>query len=142
VIRVRGTSAVARAAMLSAACTAVAACAGYGVAAAGTSAFAAHPAAAHATPTRYCAYEIATPTAAEVAAIERYWTPVARSAVAYVSQGKMIIAVPKRRLTRPQRLALRRLRWAERAFPPRPRLVCEQLAPGGAATGGASARSE
>jgi len=96
---------------------------------------------ARGTPTRYCAYEITAPDAAEVAAIERYWTPTARRAVMYVSSGKMTIAVPKTRLTGAQRLALRRLRWAERAFPPRPRLVCEQLAPDRAATGVTSAPS-
>jgi hypothetical protein len=77
---------------------------------------------------RFCAYEIFTPTAAEAGAIGRYWTPLARSAVRVVSQGKMTVTVPKEHLTRSQRRALRLAEWADRAFTPKPRLVCVQLA--------------
>lgn len=76
---------------------------------------------------RFCAYEISTPTAAEARAIGHYWTRLARSAVRVVSQGKMTVTVPKEHLTRSQRRALRLAEWAERAFSPKPRLVCIQL---------------
>jgi hypothetical protein len=76
---------------------------------------------------RFCAYEIFTPTAAEVREISRYWTPLARSAVRVVSRGKMTVTVPKEHLTLSQGRALRLAEWAERAFSPKPRLVCVQL---------------
>jgi hypothetical protein len=76
---------------------------------------------------RFCAYEIFTPTAAEVKEIGSYWTPLARSAVRVVSRGKMTVTVPKEHLTLPQRRALRLAEWAERAFSPKPRLVCVQI---------------
>jgi hypothetical protein len=78
-------------------------------------------------PSRFCAYEIRTPTAAEIAAINRYWTPLARSAVRLVSRGKMLVEAPKRHLSPAQRRALQRAEWAWRAFSPKPRLVCLRL---------------
>jgi hypothetical protein len=81
-------------------------------------------------PSRFCAYEIRTPTSAEIAAINRYWTPLARSAVRLVSRGKMLVEAPKRHLTRAQRQALRRAEWAWRAFSPKPKLVCLRLPSG------------
>jgi hypothetical protein len=81
---------------------------------------------------RFCAYEMSTPTTAEIMAINHYWTPLARSAVKVVSQGKMAVTVPKAHLTRSQRRALRLAEWAGRAFSPKPRLVCVQIPPGGA----------
>ena len=82
------------------------------------------------TPSRFCAYEIRTPTPAEIAAINRYWTPLARSAVRLVSRGKMLVEAPKRLLRPAQRQALRRAEWAWRAFSPKPRLVCLRLPTG------------
>ena len=41
-----------------------------------------------------------------------------------VSQGKMTVTVPKEHLTPSQRQALRLAEWAERAFLPKPKLVC------------------
>jgi hypothetical protein len=76
---------------------------------------------------RFCAYQISTPTPAEIAAINRYWTPLARSAVRLVSRGKMLVEAPKQHLSRAQRQALRRAEWAWRAFAPRPKLVCVRL---------------
>ena len=81
-------------------------------------------------PSRFCAYEIRTPTSAEIAAINRYWTPLARSAVRLVSRGKMLVEAPKRHLTPAQREALRRAEWAWRAFSPKPKLVCVRLPAG------------
>ena len=89
-------------------------------------------------PSRFCAYEIRTPTAAETAAINRYWTPLARSAVRLVSRGKMLVETPKRHLSRAQRRALHRAEWAWRAFAPKPRLVCLRLPTG---QGGRRARA-
>jgi hypothetical protein len=83
--------------------------------------------AAKTAPGRFCAYEIRTPTAAEMATINRYWTPLARSAVRLVSRGKMLVEAPKRHLSPAQRRALRRAEWAWRAFAPKPRLVCLRL---------------
>jgi hypothetical protein len=85
------------------------------------------PEAVKTAPSRFCAYEIRTPTAAEIAAINRYWTPLARSAVRLVSRGKMLVEAPKRHLSPAQRQALRRAEWAWRAFAPKPRLVCLRL---------------
>jgi len=96
------------------------------------------PVEVRAAPKRFCAYEIATPTAAEIAAINRYWTPLARSAVRYVSEGKMLVPVPKKHLTPAQRQALHRAEWAWRTYSPKPRLVCEQMPAGRYARGGAN----
>ena len=79
---------------------------------------------------RFCADEIAAPTPAEQAKIDRYWTPLARSALTVVSQGKMAVPEPKQHLTRAQRRALARAEWAGHAFAPKPRLVCERVLPG------------
>jgi hypothetical protein len=81
-------------------------------------------------PSRFCAYETRTPTPAEIAAINRYWTPLARSAVRLVSRGKMLVEAPKRHLSPAQRRALGRAEWAWRAFSPKPRLVCLRLPTG------------
>jgi hypothetical protein len=81
-------------------------------------------------PGRFCAYEIRTPTSAEIAAINRYWTPLARSALRLVSRGKMLVEAPKRHLTPAQRQALRRAEWAWRAFSPKPKLMCLRLPSG------------
>jgi uncharacterized membrane protein len=84
---------------------------------------------------RYCAVEINTPTPAEIAAINRYWTPLARSAVTVVDQGKMAVSVPKKDLSPAQRSALHRAEWAWQAFGPKPRLVCERISTSGVSTG-------
>jgi hypothetical protein len=89
--------------------------------------FPAHVAVEKSKSERFCAYEISLPTAADARAINRYWTRLARSAVRVVSQGKMTVTVPKEHLTRSQRRALRLAEWAERAFSPKPRLVCIRL---------------
>jgi hypothetical protein len=73
---------------------------------------------------RFCAYEISPPNAAEATVINHYWTPLARSALRVVSEGKMAITVPKVHLTRSQRHALRLAEWADHAFSPKPRLIC------------------
>jgi hypothetical protein len=86
-----------------------------------------HAAAEKSTSRRFCAYEISTPTAAEVRVIGHYWTPLARSALQVVSRGKMTVTVPKEHLTWAQRRALRLAQWAESAFSPKPKLVCIQL---------------
>lgn len=91
---------------------------------------AAHVAVVKSDSKRFCAYEISTPTTAEVIAIDHYWTPLARSATKVVSQGKMAVTVPKVHLTRSQRRALRLAEWAERAFSPKPKLVCVQIPQG------------
>jgi hypothetical protein len=88
------------------------------------------PDAVKTVPSRFCAYEIHAPTAAEIAAINRYWTPLARSAVRLVSRGKMLVEAPKQHLSPAQRQALRRAEWAWRAFAPKPRLVCLRLPTG------------
>jgi hypothetical protein len=85
------------------------------------------PGAVRTAPGRFCAYEIRTPTAAEIATINRYWTPLARSAVRLVSRGKILVAAPKPHLSPAQRRALRRAEWAWRAFAPKPKLVCLRL---------------
>jgi len=110
---------------------------------AGTRAAATRPAghAATAGVRRFCADEVTAPTPSEEAAIDRYWTPLARSAIALVSRGKMTVSVPKQHLRPAQELALQRLEWAERTFTPKPRLVCEQLPGGGTATGSSPAPS-
>jgi hypothetical protein len=135
---VRSTGRIVCAAMLSVAC-ALAVCLTAGCTAASAS-LASHssPAAAKSAPSRFCAYEIRTPSAAEIAAINRYWTPLARSAVRLVSRGKMLVEAPKRHLSPAQRQALRRAEWAWRAFSPKPRLVCLRLPTG---QGGRKARA-
>jgi hypothetical protein len=89
-------------------------------------------------PSQFCAYEIRTPTPAEIAEINRYWTPLARSAVRLVSRGKMLVEAPKRHLSPAQRRALRRAEWAWRAFAPKPRLGCLRVPTG---RGGHQARA-
>jgi hypothetical protein len=83
-----------------------------------------HVAAEKSSPKQFCAYELTVPTTAQAASVNHYWTPLARSAMRTVSQGKMTVTVPKQHLTPPQRRALRLALWAERAFLPRPKLVC------------------
>jgi hypothetical protein len=90
----------------------------------------AHIAVATGRPRHFCAYRIDTPTAAEQVAINRYWTPLARSALTMASQGKMWVSVPKRHLSPAQHQALRRAEWAERIFSPKPRLACAHLPSG------------
>ena len=85
----------------------------------------AHVATANSNSKRFCAYQISAATASENAAINHYWTPLARSAIKLVSQGKMFVPVPKQHLT-----GSRRAEWAERAFSPKPRLICAQLPSG------------
>ena len=85
---------------------------------------------------RFCADEILTPTPAQIAAINRYWTPLARSALTVVSEGKMAVSVPKKHLTPAQRSALRRAEWAGQAFGPKPRLVCVQVPAAAVSAGG------
>jgi hypothetical protein len=80
---------------------------------------------------RFCVEELAAATAAEQAALEHYWTPLARSALTLASQGKMQVPVPKKHVTRAQRRALERAEWAERTFGPKPKLECEQITAGG-----------
>lgn len=93
---------------------------------------------------RFCAYELSVPTMAQTAVVDHYWTPLARSALRTISQGKMAVTVPKEHLTPPQRRALRLAEWAERAFLPRPRLVCLHIparaAPSHAGAGAASTK--
>jgi hypothetical protein len=79
---------------------------------------------------RFCAYQITAATASEDATINHYWTPLARSAIKFVSQGKMSVPVAKPHLTHSQWRALRRAEWAQRAFSPKPRLICAQLPSG------------
>jgi hypothetical protein len=98
----------------------------------------AHVAAEHINLERFCAYQISVATTAQDAAINRYWTPLARSAVKIVSQGKMAVTVPKQHLTRSQRRALRLAEWADHAFAPKPKRICVQISPGSTpASGGA-----
>jgi hypothetical protein len=102
----------------------------------------AHVAAAKSTSKRFCAYELSVPTSAQADAVNRYWTPLARSAVRTVSQGKMAVTVPREHLTPSQRRALRLAEWAERAFLPKPKLVCVHIPARGAPShAGASATS-
>jgi hypothetical protein len=130
VIGLRGTNGAVGAAVLGAACAVTAMCSsGCAVtaSAAAQSPASAHVAAATASARRYCAYEIDAATAAEESAINRFWTPLARSALTSVSRGKMLVQVPKRHLSPEQRRALGRAEWAERTISPKPQLVCEQL---------------
>lgn len=73
---------------------------------------------------RFCAYELSVPSTAQADAVNHYWTPLARSAMRTVSKGKMTVTVPKEHLTSSQRRALRLAQWAQRAFLPKPKLVC------------------
>jgi len=102
----------------------------------------AHVAAAKSTSKRFCAYELSVPSSAQADAVNHYWTPLARSAVRTVSQGKMAVTVPREHLTLSQRRALRLAEWAERAFLPKPKLICVHIPARGAPThAGASATS-
>lgn len=87
----------------------------------------AHVSAAKSTPKRFCAYELSVPSTAQADAVNHYWTPLARSAVRTVSQGKMTVTAPKDHLSLPQRRALRLAEWAERALLPKPKLVCAHI---------------
>jgi len=78
---------------------------------------------------RFCAYEISVATTQQDAAINHYWTPLARSAIKIVDQGKMAVTVPKQHLTRSQRRALRLAEWADQTFAPKPKLICVQIPP-------------
>jgi hypothetical protein len=86
-------------------------------------------AAEHTNSERFCAYQISVAIAKQDAAINHYWTPLARSAVKIVNQGKMAVTVPKQHLTRSQRRALRLAEWADQAFAPKPKLVCVHIPP-------------
>jgi hypothetical protein len=135
VIRLRGAGGVIGAGILSVACGLAAGCGVPGGTAPHSVAVVAKAKAnakAKAKTQRFCVDEISAATAAEQAAINRYWTPLARSALTVVSQGKMAVTVPKKQLTPAQRRALRRAEWAEQKFGPKPKLVCEQVPAGGA----------
>jgi hypothetical protein len=93
---------------------------------------AAHVAAAKTSSKRFCAYELSVPSTAQADAVNRYWTPLARSAMRTVSKGKMIVTVPRQHLTPSQRRALRLAEWAQRAFLPKPKLVCVHIPAHGA----------
>jgi hypothetical protein len=84
---------------------------------------------AHINPGRFCAYQITAATTGQDAAINHYWTPLARSAIKIVDQGKMAVTVPRPHLTRSQRHALRMAEWADQAFAPKPKLVCVEISP-------------
>jgi hypothetical protein len=102
----------------------------------------AHVAVAKGSSKRFCAYELSVPSSAQADAVNHYWTPLARSAVMTVSKGKMAVTVPREHLTLPQRRALRLAEWAERAFLPKPKLVCVHIPARGAPShAGASATS-
>jgi len=123
-IKLPGPGSVIRAATLSVGCGLAAGCAvtGGGALHAAAKVVATRPATQ-----RFCADQILTPTPAQIAAINRYWTPLARSALTVVSEGKMAVSVPKKHLTPAQRSALRRAEWAWQAFGPKPRLVCVRI---------------
>jgi hypothetical protein len=99
----------------------------------------AHVAAVKDSPKRFCAYELTVPSVAQADAVNHYWTPLARSAVTTVSRGKMSVTVPKEHLTSSQRRALRLAEWAERAFLPKPKLVCVHIPARGAPSHAGSA---
>jgi hypothetical protein len=124
VINLHGVSKAACAAVLSAICAFTAGCAGV---ASNASHSPAHVEAAHINPGRFCAYQISAATTGQDAAINHYWTPLARSAIKTVDQGKMAVTVPKPHLTRSQRRALRLAEWADQTFAPKPKLVCVQI---------------
>ena len=94
----------------------------------------AHVAAAKDGSKRFCAYELSVPSTAQADAVNHYWTPLARSAMRTVSKGKMTVTVPKQRLTSSQRRALRLAEWAQRAFLPKPKLVCLHIPGRGASS--------
>jgi hypothetical protein len=129
-MRVHSTGRAVCAAMLSVACGLMVCLTAGCTAASASIASRSSPVAVRTAASRFCADEIRTPTAAEIAAINRYWTPLARSAVRLVSRGKMLVEAPKRHLSPAQRQALRRAEWAWRAFSPKPRLVCLRLPTG------------
>ena len=121
-----GVSKAACAAILSVMCGFTAGCAG---AADNASHSPAHVAAEHINPGRFCAYQISAATTAQDAEINHYWTPLARSAIKIVDQGKMAVTVPRQHLTRSQRRALRLAEWANQTFAPKPKLVCVHIPP-------------
>ena len=137
-IALHATGRRARAGLLSLACGLAVLCAGCGTE--GSLASGSSPAPTEAAPHEFCAYEIRALTAAEIAAINRYWTPLARSAVMLVRRGKMLVPAPKKHLTPAQRGALRRAEWAWRTFAPKPELVCSPT-PAGRKASGASPRA-
>jgi hypothetical protein len=128
VIDLHGVSKATCAAMLGVLCGFTAGCADGAVRNAPHSR--AHVAAAHINSDRFCAYQISAATTGQDAAINHYWTPLARSAIRIVDQGKMAVTVPKQHLTQAQRRALRLAEWANRAFAPKPKLVCVKISPG------------
>jgi hypothetical protein len=128
VIDLHGVSKATCAAILSIICGFTAGCAD---AANNASHSPAHVAAAHINSRRFCAYQISAATTEQDAAINHYWTPLARSAVKIVDQGKMAVTVPKQHLTRSQRRALRLAEWADQTFAPKPKLICVQIPPNG-----------
>jgi hypothetical protein len=127
VINLHGVSKATCAAVLSAICGFTAGCAD---AASNASHSPARVAAAHINSGRFCAYQISAATTGQDAEINHYWTPLARSAIKIVNQGKMAVTVPRQHLTRSQRRALRLAEWAGQAFAPKPKLVCVHLPPG------------
>jgi hypothetical protein len=131
-IRLHGTTGAVCAGVLSIACGLAAGCAAAGSNPLHT---AAKVAPAKPATQRYCAEEINTPTPAEIAAINRYWTPLARSAVTVVSQGKMAVSVPIKDPSPAQHSALLRAERAWQVFGPKPRLVCVQIPAGGVSDG-------
>jgi hypothetical protein len=124
VINLHGVSKATCAAVLSAICVFTAGCAD---AANNASHSPAHVAAEHVNAGRFCAYQITAATMSQDAKINHYWTPLARSAVKIVDQGKMAVTVPRQHLTRSQRQALRLAQWADQTFAPKPKLVCVQI---------------
>jgi hypothetical protein len=139
VIDLHGVSKATCAAILSIICGFTAGCAD---AANNASHSPAHVAAAHINSRRFCAYQISAATTEQDAAINHYWTPLARSAIKIVDQGKMAVTVPKQHLTRSQRRALRLAEWADQTFAPKPKLICVQIPPNGKpASSGAAAVS-
>jgi hypothetical protein len=127
VINLHGVSKAACAAILAVICGFTAGCAD---AASNVSHSPAHVAAEHTNSGRFCAYQISAATTEQDAAINHYWTPLARSAVKIVDQGKMAVTVPKQHLTWSQRRALRLAEWADRTFAPKPKLICVHIPPG------------
>jgi hypothetical protein len=124
VINLHGVSKAACAAILGVICGFTAGCSD---AASNASRSPAHVAAEHINSGRFCAYQISAATTEQDAAINHYWTPLARSAIKIVNQGKMAVTVSRQHLTGPQRRALRRAEWADRAFTPKPKLLCVQI---------------
>jgi hypothetical protein len=115
---------------------------GFAAGCAGTANAVAHVAAAKTSSKRFCAYELSVPSTAQADAVNHYWTPLARSAMRTVSKGKMAVTVPKEHLTGSQRRAVRQAEWAQRAFLPKPKLVCLHIpARGAPSRAGAAATS-